>query len=235
MRRGSAFYWFETTPSSQIARIRPQIRQYGLALVFASYEPRRMEAVFGGGFARCERVCEPRLSYPVVITFRFLTRSVSPAPFVKPERTPTLLGCTYICHVDNVARILATCVNWRHCWVCSQCRVAAARVPSPHPPPGGRGDRPATRGPAGATSNTTVRRVGAVTATGPAAEQGQSRQGDGAGAAPIRAAGDPPARAFLLSSFPDPVHYTTFERDLRRKIGSEKAQSKLELFSNNLK
>jgi len=122
MRRGSAFYWFETTPSSQIGRVRPQIRQYGLALVFASCEPRRMEAVLGGGFARCERVCEPRLSYPVVITFRFLTRSVSPAPFVKPERTPTLLGCTYICHVDNVARILATCVNWRHCWVCSEAR-----------------------------------------------------------------------------------------------------------------
>jgi len=99
---------------------RHRIGRYGLARAFASYEPGRIEAVFGGGFVRCERVCEPRLSYPVVFTFLFLTRSVGPAPFVKPERTPTLLGCTYMCHVDNVARISATCVNWRHCWLCSE-------------------------------------------------------------------------------------------------------------------
>jgi len=72
-----------------------------------------------GSAIRCERVCEPRLSYPVVSTFLLLTRSVGPAPFVKPERTPTLLGCAYICHVDNVARVSATCAKWRHCWLCS--------------------------------------------------------------------------------------------------------------------
>jgi len=99
---------------------RHRVGRFGLARVFASCEPRRVEAVFGGGFVQYERVCEPGLSYPVVITFCFLTRSVGPTPFVKPERTPTLLGCAYMCHVDNVARISATCVNWRHCWSCSE-------------------------------------------------------------------------------------------------------------------
>jgi len=96
-----------------------RVARIGLARVFASCEPRRMKAISGGGFVQYERVCEPRLSFPVVFTICFLTRSVVPAPFVKLERTPTLLGCAYNCHVVNVSRILATGVSRRHCWVCS--------------------------------------------------------------------------------------------------------------------
>jgi len=122
---------------------RHRVGRIGLARVFASCEPRRMEAVFGGGFVQYERVCEPRLSYPVVITFCFLTQSVGPAPFVKPERTTTLLGCAYISHVDNVARISATCVNWRHCWLCSQggCRAHRRRSALCQTASGGGGHR----------------------------------------------------------------------------------------------
>jgi len=82
-------------------------------------EPGRLETVFGGGFALYDPACEPTLIYAVVIPFIVLWPSVDSGTLVRADRTPTLLGCAYRCHVDNVAQISATCVNWRRWWFCS--------------------------------------------------------------------------------------------------------------------
>ena len=71
MRRGSLLNWSETSCDAQIGGIRRQIHRFGLAQRFVPCEPGRIEAVSAAGFALYEPACEPRLTYPAIMTLWF--------------------------------------------------------------------------------------------------------------------------------------------------------------------